>query len=243
MEIIGVNLGQIMYKQNENLNIKSWAEEDRPREKLVIKGIAALSDAELIAIIIGSGTPTMSAVELSKLILLEANNDLHRLAKMTLVDLQKFKGIGAAKAISVVAAMELGRRRKETVVEHQPIVKCASQLYDVIKPHLMDLPHEEMWLLSLNRANKVTKFDKIGVGGLSGVYVDMKIIFKKALENMAASIAIVHNHPSGNLKPSDADIKITKKVIASCQLLDIDFIDHLIFTDNGYYSFIDSADL
>lgn len=232
-----------MYQSSENLNIKSWAEEDRPREKMVIKGIASLSDAELVAIIIGSGTPTMSAVELSKQILHQCNNDLNRLAKLTLIDLQKFKGIGQAKAISIVAAMELGRRRKETVVEQHPIITRSRQLYELMKPYLMDLPHEEMWLISLNRGNKVTKIDKIGLGGLSGVYVDMKIVFKKALENMAASIALVHNHPSGQLKPSDADIGITKKTMASCKLLDIDFVDHLIFTDNDYYSFKDSSDL
>ena len=224
-----------------NLNIKSWAEEDRPREKLLLKGIGVLSNAELIAIIIGSGTPTMSAVELAKLILNDVGNDLNNLAKLSINDLMKFKGIGEAKAIGISAAMELGRRRKDIIVEKRESIIIASQAYRLMKPYLLDLPHEEMWFISLNRANQVIKIENIGIGGVASVQADIKILLKKALENLASSIIIIHNHPSGQLKPSKEDELITNKIYAACNMLDITLSDHIIFTDNGYYSFKDEG--
>ena len=228
-------------QKSVNLNIKSWAEEDRPREKLLLKGIGVLSNAELIAIIIGSGTPTMSAVELAKLILNDVGNDLNNLAKLSINDLMKFKGIGEAKAIGISAAMELGRRRKDIIVEKRESIIIASQAYRLMKPYLLDLPHEEMWFISLNRANQVIKIENIGIGGVASVQADIKILLKKALENLASSIIIIHNHPSGQLKPSKEDELITNKIYAACNMLDITLSDHIIFTDNGYYSFKDEG--
>ena len=220
-------------------NILSWAEEDRPREKLMLKGKAALSDAELIAILIGSGTRELSAVDLSKLILQSVNNNLHELAKLSLKDLIKFKGIGEAKAISIAAALELGRRRKESEVIKKQKVGSSADAYDAIRPHLMDLSHEQFWVLLLNRANEIIRPVQISVGGVAGTIADPKMIFKSAIENLASAIILVHNHPSGNLTPSQADKDLTKKVKESGRLLDIPILDHLIFGDNGYFSFAD----
>jgi len=222
-----------------SLNIKSWAEEDRPREKLLLKGIGTLSNAELIAIVIGSGTPTMSAVELGKLILNAVGNDLNNLAKLNINDLIKFKGIGEAKAIGISAAMELGRRRKDTIIEKRDPIVMSSQAYELMKPYLLDLPHEEMWSIALNRAGHVIKIENIGIGGVASVYADIKIILKKALENLASSIIIVHNHPSGQLKPSQHDVKFTDRIKSACDILDITLSDHIIFTNSDYYSFRD----
>ena len=222
-------------------NILSWAEEDRPREKLMLKGKAALSDAELIAILIGSGTRELSAVDLSKLILQSVNNNLHELAKLSLKDLIKFKGIGEAKAISIAAALELGRRRKESEVIKKQKVGSSVDAYDAIRPHLMDLSHEQFWVLLLNRANEIIRPVQISVGGVAGTIADPKMIFKSAIENLASAIILVHNHPSGNLTPSQADKDLTKKVKESGRLLDIPILDHLIFGDNGYFSFADEG--
>jgi len=222
-------------------NILSWAEEDRPREKLMLKGKAALSDAELIAILIGSGTRELSAVDLSKLILQSVNNNLHELAKLSLKDLIKFKGIGEAKAISIAAALELGRRRKESEVIKKQKVGSSADAYDAIRPHLMDLSHEQFWVLLLNRANEIIRPVQISVGGVAGTIADPKMIFKSAIENLASAIILVHNHPSGNLTPSQADKDLTKKVKESGRLLDIPILDHLIFGDNGYFSFADEG--
>lgn len=225
----------------ENLNILKWAEEDRPREKLLLKGKGALSDAELIGILIGSGTRSMSAVDLSRIILKEVNNNLNDLAKLNVHDLQKFKGIGEAKAISIVSALELGRRRKESEPIKLPAITCSKDVYDLMRPELLDLPHEEFWIIILNRANKVLKKKSISSGGISGTVADPKVIFKIALENGASSIILIHNHPSGNTKPSEADIKLTRKMKEAGILLEIPVLDHLIFTDNGYLSFADEG--
>src|SRR5690606_27496711 len=200
------------FNSNQGLNILSWAEEDRPREKLLLKGKAALSDAELIGILIGSGTRSISAVDLSKLILKEVGNNLNELAKCSVKDLQKFKGIGEAKAITIVSALELGRRRKDSQYLEKPKITCSQDAYEVIKPELLDLPYEAFWILLLNRANQVIKKSQISSGGISGTVADPKIIFKTALDSMCSGIILVHNHPSGNLKPSSADINLTKKV-------------------------------
>jgi DNA repair protein RadC len=232
-----------MTYESSVLNIKSWAEEDRPREKLLLKGKAALSDAELIAILIGSGTPKMTAVDLSKEILRSVNNDLNELAKRTVKDLSKFKGIGEAKAISIVAALELGRRRKETESVEKPKVTSSKAAYEVLRPHLMDLPHEEFWVILLNRANQVIRPVQISTGGVAGTVADPKLIFKAALEYLASAVILAHNHPSGNLTPSPADRDLTKKIKEAGRLLEIPVLDHLIVADKGYYSFADEGEL
>lgn len=221
--------------------ILSWAEEDRPREKLLLKGKAALSDAELIAILIGSGTRELSAVDLSKLILQSVNNNLNELAKLSINDLMKFKGIGDAKAISIAAALELGRRRKESETLKKPKVSSSADAYEAIRPYLMDLQHEQFWVLLLNRANEVIRPQQISIGGVSGTVADPKMIFKAAIEHLASSIILVHNHPSGNLTPSQTDKDLTKKVKEAGRTLDIPVLDHLIFSDNAYFSFADEG--
>ena len=223
----------------DHLNIKSWAEEDRPREKLLLKGKASLSEAELIGILIGSGTRSMSAVDLSKHILNQSGNDLNQLAKLSVKDLMKFKGIGEAKAISIVSALELGRRRKDTEPQKKPQITSSEDAYKIISPELLDNRHEEFWILLLNRRNIVIKKQLISSGGVTGTVADPKIIFKSALEELACGIILAHNHPSGNLKPSQQDIHLTKKMTEGGRVLEIPVLDHIIFTDNGYFSFAD----
>ncbi|MDN4164848.1 DNA repair protein RadC [Cytophagales bacterium LB-30] len=231
------------YPSQKNLAITHWAEEDRPREKLLLKGVAALSDAELIAILIGSGTTELSAVDLSKLILHSVGNQLHQLARLSVKDLTKFKGIGEAKAISIVSALELGRRRKESEPLKKAKITCSADAYELIKPHLWDQKREEFWVLLLDRANQVLKKQQISQGGINGTIADPRLIFQVALQEFATGIILVHNHPSGQLKPSEADRKLTKKIKEGGQLLDIQLLDHLIFTDESYYSFSDEGDL
>jgi DNA repair protein RadC len=227
------------YKQA--LGIKSWAEEDRPREKLLDKGRHILTEAELIAILIGSGSRDETAVELSKRILASVGNNLNELGKLSVQELNKFKGIGDAKAISIVAALELGRRRKETETAKREKIVTSKDAFDIMKPSMMDLPHEEFWLLMLNRANLVIKKELISRGGVAGTVVDTKIIFKTAIENYASSIIVCHNHPSGNLKPSEADLKITRNIKEAGKIMEIALLDHLIITENGFYSFADEG--
>lgn len=227
------------YKQVSG--IKSWAEEDRPREKLLDKGRHVLTEAELIAILIGSGSKDETAVELSKRILSSVGNNLNELGKLTVQELNKFKGIGDAKAISIIAALELGRRRKETETIKREKILTSKDVFEIMKPSMMDLPHEEFWLLLLNRANSVIKKELISRGGVSGTVVDTKIIFKTAIMNYASSIIICHNHPSGNLKPSEADLKITKNIKEAGKIMEIPLLDHLIITENGFYSFADEG--
>ena len=222
-------------------NILSWAEEDRPREKLMLKGRAALSDAELIAILIGSGTRELSAVDLSKLILHSVGNNLNELAKLSINDLMKFKGVGDAKAISIAAALELGRRRKESEVVKKAKITSSGDAYQAMRPYLLDLSHEQFWVLLLNRASEVIRPFQVSIGGVAGTVADPKIIFKSAIEYLASAIILVHNHPSGNLTPSQADLDLTKRVKEAGRLLDIPILDHLIFGDNGYYSFADKG--
>ncbi|OYU67984.1 MAG: hypothetical protein CFE22_01340 [Cytophagaceae bacterium BCCC1] len=224
---------------NLKSGIKAWAEDDQPREKLLNKGKNSLSDAELIAILIGIGNREMSAVELSKLILQSTGNNLNELAKMGISELMKFKGIGEAKAISIVAAMELARRRKDTEKVKKEKVKFSREAYDILKPFMMDLNHEQFWMICLNRNLEVIKVIQISSGGVTGTVADPKMIFKQALEQLSCSIIISHNHPSGNLKPSEADKKLTKMLKDGAEILDITLSDHIIFTDNGYFSFAD----
>lgn len=230
-----------MSERGDSLKILSWAEEDRPREKLLLKGKSALSDAELIAILIGSGTRSLSAVDVAKIILTRAENDLNQLAKFSVKDLQKIKGIGEAKAISIVSALELGRRRKDVDFVQKARITCSNDIYQLMKPELMDLPKEEFWILLLNRANSLIKKEQISSGGVSGTVADPKIIFKAALDQYASSVVLVHNHPSGNLKPSQADINLTAKMKEAGKLLEIPILDHIIFADTGYMSFADEG--
>ncbi|PIQ47484.1 MAG: hypothetical protein COW03_15010 [Cytophagales bacterium CG12_big_fil_rev_8_21_14_0_65_40_12] len=225
----------------KGLKILNWAEEDRPREKLLLKGKGVLSDAELVAILIGSGSRDLSAVDLSKLILSHVGNDLNQLAKLSVSELQKFKGIGEAKAISIVSALELGRRRKITETAKTPQITSSKDAYELMKPELLDQPIEQFWIITLKRNNAVIQKRIISTGGISGTVADPKIIFNKALEDFASGIILVHNHPSGNLKPSQADIKLTEKLKNAGNLLDIPVLDHLIFTDDGYFSFADES--
>ncbi len=227
-------------EQNKT-SIKQWAEEDRPREKLLLKGKSVLSEAELIGILIGSGTRTLTAVDLAKQILFSVNNNLNELAKLSVHSLKKFKGIGEAKAINIVSALELGRRRKEA--DRPKVIKITSSklAYEIMNPYLQDIPHEEFWIILLNRANQLLKPVSISQGGVSGTVADPKIIFKTALDELASSIILVHNHPSGNLKPSQTDLILTKKLKEAGRVLEIPVLDHLIYTDSGYFSMADEG--
>lgn len=223
------------------LTIKHWHEEDQPREKLMLKGKSVLSSAELVAIIIGSGNNELSAVELSKQILESVNNNLAELSKMTIHDLMKFKGIGEAKAISIIAALELGRRRKETDFLEKTKITSSKDIYDYIYSSMADLPHEEFWVVFLNRASMVIKKERISIGGVNGTVADVRMIFKLAVENLSCGIILVHNHPSGNKEPSQTDKQLTQKLKEAGRVLDVPVTDHLIFTDSGYYSFADEG--
>lgn len=221
--------------------IKSLAEEDRPREKMLLKGKSAMSDAELIAILIGSGTVEENAIALAQRILDSYNKDLSELGRRSIKDLMQFKGIGEAKALTIASALELGRRRQFSDLLQKNSITSARDVYDVMLPVLIDLPYEEFWIVLLNKANHVINKIRISSGGVSGVLVDSKMVFKPALEALASSIILVHNHPSGNLKPSQADIDLTKKLKQAGQYLDIAVLDHLIIAHSGYYSFADES--
>lgn len=230
-----------IYKR-EKLSIPSWAEEDRPREKLLHKGKHVLSNAELIAILLGSGSREETAVGLAQKVLSSVENNLNELGKCSLAEFQRFKGIGEAKAITIAAAMELGRRRQLSTIKDRPQIKSSSDAFAAIAPILIDLPHEEFWILLLNRSNHVVGREQISIGGVSGTVVDAKIVFRKALEKPGiTSIILCHNHPSGNLRPSDADIVLTKKLKKAGLVLDLTVFDHLIVSERGYYSFADEG--
>jgi len=222
-------------------SIKDWAEDDKPREKLLNKGPAALSNAELIAILIGSGNNEESAVALSKRIMNEVSDNFAELARLTISDLQKFKGIGEAKAITIAAALELGRRRGTSVLNEKPLVKDSKTAFILFQKELGDLNYENFCVLLLNRANKVLKTVRISDGGITGTVVDQRKVFKVALDNNATSIILGHNHPSGQLTPSDADIQLTKKMKAAGETLDLPVLDHIIVGDGNYYSFADEG--
>ncbi len=230
-----------MKRIQEISGIKSWAEDDRPREKLLLKGRQALSDAELVAILIGSGTRDVSAVDLSKQILLAYHNELNELGRVQIEDLKQFKGIGEAKAIAILAALELGRRRKEGTARQLERISSSKDAYDAIRPHLSDIDHEEFWILLLSRAHKVKDKICISRGGVSGTVVDQRLVFKAAIAKLASAIILCHNHPSGTLHPSEQDKALTKKLLGSSKLLDIPILDHIIYTDSGYYSFADEG--
>jgi len=224
-----------------SIKISQLAEEDRPREKLLLKGKTSLSDAELIAILIGSGTPEISAVDLSRIILQSVDHELGKLSRLSIPDLKKFKGIGEAKAISIVAALELGRRRKDSEPVKKSRITCSKDIYDFLKSELYDEPVEHFYLVLLSRSNQVIKKVHISRGGTAGTVVDSKLIFKSALEHLAQSLILVHNHPSGNLKPSHQDIKLTERLVKAGRELDLPILDHVIFADDGYFSFADEG--
>ena len=223
----------------QNLTIKNWAEDDHPREKLMLKGKQVLSDAELIAILIGSGSRSESAVELSKRILASVDNNLNVLGKMSIQQLMTFKGIGEAKAISIIAATELGRRRKEEEVVELKKITSSKAVFDIMQPIIGELPHEEFWVLYLNNANKVIYKSQISKGGITGTVVDVRIVFKIAFEQNAVGIILTHNHPSGKLEASDADKTLTKELKLAGNQLSIAVLDHIIVTEKGYFSFRD----
>lgn len=229
--------------KSNNITIKNWAIEDRPREKLLQKGVRILSDAELIAILIGSGTHQLSAVDLARQLLQRSGNNLNNLGKLTVKDLMKFKGIGEAKAISVVAALELGKRRKQEEISSSQSIKSSKDVYEIFEPLVADLPHEEFWILLLNRSNRIIGKSKVSQGGVAGTVIDTKLIMKSAIENLASSIILCHNHPSGNLNPSGSDIDITNKIKTAANCLDMKLLDHIIVTDHSYYSFLDEGKL
>lgn len=221
--------------------ITAWAEEDRPREKMLLKGRQALTDAELLAILIGSGSIGESAVALAQRILQAVDLNLHELGKCSLKDLQRFKGIGEAKAITIAAALELGRRRQLSDLREKPRITASRDAFQVIAPLLNDLHHEEFWLLMLNKANEVTARECLSKGGMAGTVVDVKMVYKTALDARAAGIIAVHNHPSGNLQPSQADLDLTKRLRKAGEVLDLTLLDHLIVSERGFYSFADEG--
>lgn len=228
-----------MNKYNEKTSIKNWAEDDRPREKLLLKGKNSLSNAELIAILIGSGNQNESAVDLSKSILNSVNTNLAELSKLSVKDLMKFKGIGEAKAISIIAALELGKRRRVSDIINKKTIIGSKDVFEFFQGILADANYEEFHILLLNRANKIIRQFNISEGGISGTIADPKKIFKIALENNASSMVLCHNHPSGNIKPSNSDIKLTKNIKNAGELLEIKILDHVIIGDENYFSFAD----
>ena len=223
------------------ISIKNLNAADRPREKLINHGYSVLSNSEILGILIGSGTKDKSAVQLCQEILGSVNNDLNKLAKLSIKDLQKFHGIGEAKAVTLVAALELGRRRKPNISKAKTVIKSSANAFTYMNHIFQDLGHEEFHILLLNRSNTIKSSALISKGGLNGTVADGKLIFKKALEESASAVILCHNHPSGNLKPSRADVELTKKLSGFGRMIDLPILDHIIFTDNDYFSFADEG--
>ncbi len=224
------------------LNIKDWAEEDRPREKMLLKGVSALSDAELLGILIGSGNKKETAVELAQRILHSTENNLNTLGKLAIKELIKnFNGIGEAKAITIVAALEMVKRRKLAEIVVQTQITSSETVYQIFHPILADLKHEEVWVLLLNRANKILKKIQVSKGGVAGTIVDIRLIMKEAIDSLASAMILCHNHPSGNSNPSGDDDKITHKLKEAGQIMDIRLLDHIIVCDHTYYSYLDKG--
>ena len=221
------------------MSIKFLAEDDRPREKFLLKGKNALSDAELLAIIMGSGNREDSAVELGRKILGSVENNWHNLSLLSLSDLMKFKGVGEAKAISIAAALEIGHRRAAQEVPEKIQIRESKDIYKVLQPYLSDLQTEEFWAVFLNQNNRIVGKARLSAGGINQSVVDVRILFKTALEHLSTAIAIAHNHPSGNLKPSQEDLRITKQIADAGKILNIQLLDHLIISQNAYFSFAD----
>ena len=230
-----------MQEKSASFSIKNWSQDDQPREKLLYKGKAALSDAELVAILIGSGNREESAVDLCKRILSRTDNNLSALGKLSVKQLTEFKGIGEAKAITIIAALELGRRRRgEEALEKKKITSSKS-VFELMQPVIGELEHEEFWIIYVNNSNKVIQKNQLSKGGITGTLVDVRLVLKSALEVGATGLILSHNHPSGTLKPSEADIKITQKLKHAAQSLDIKVLDHLIITEKAYFSFADES--
>lgn len=227
--------------ENTSFPIRYWSEDDRPREKLMLKGKTALSDAELIAILIGSGSRNETAVDLGKRILASANNNLNTLGKIPIVQLMHFKGIGEAKAIAIAAAMELGRRRRVEEVQELSKITSSQSIFEIMQPIIGELPHEEFWIIYLNNSNKVILKSQLSKGGITGTLVDVRLVFKTALECGATGIVLCHNHPSGTLVASDADRQITRKLRSAGENLDIKILDHVIVTETSWFSFADES--
>jgi len=228
-----------MSEPNLPFPITTWKEDDRPREKLLNKGKNALSDAELVAILIGSGSRQESAVNLAKRILIDSENSLGKLAKKSIAQLKQFKGVGKAKAISIIAALELGRRRRYQEANKEAKISSSVTVFELIQPKIGELMHEEFWVIYLNNSNTVLQTVQLSKGGITGTVVDIRLALRKAIELGAVAIVLAHNHPSGTLKPSQPDIDLTKKIKAAGESLDIKVLDHLIITENAYFSFAD----
>jgi len=228
-------------KPYRNLRIKEWALEDRPREKLISNGRNSLSNAELIAILLGSGNHCESALDVSKKILNLVDNNLHELSRLSIDQLKKIKGIGPVKATTIIAAFELGNRRKQAERPEYVRITSSNEAFKLMLPVVGDLVHEEFWILLMNRSNRCIRKQKISQGGISGTVIDVRLILKYAVELLASSMIICHNHPSGNLQPSEADNKITKKIMESAKIMDIQLLDHLIIADNSYFSYADNG--
>ena len=227
--------------ENSFFPITNWSEDDKPREKLMLKGKSVLSDAELIAILIGSGSKNESAVDLSKRILASVDNNLNALGKLSITQLMIFKGIGEAKAISIISALELGRRRRSEDALELKKVTSSKVIFEIMQPIIGELPHEEFWIIYLNNSNKVISKSQLSKGGITGTLVDVRIVFKTALEMGATALILCHNHPSGTLVPSEADKQITRKLKLAGESLEIKVLDHLIVTEASYYSFADEG--
>ncbi len=221
--------------------IKNWASEDRPREKLLLKGRHSLTDAELLAIVIGSGTKNASAVELAREILASCKNNFATLSRMSVTELQRFKGIGEAKAVAIYASMEIARRRRSEKREKAPKITTSTDAFRLLQREMLDLEHEEFHVLFLNRGNEVISGEQISKGGMSGTVADGKLIFHRALQLKASGIILAHNHPSGQVRPSDADLKLTRSMVNFGNYIDLHVLDHLILSDNNYFSFADEG--
>lgn len=230
-----------MEAYSQTLTIKSWAEADRPREKLLRNGRKSLTNAELLAIVIGSGTTRDTAVELGRKLLAQSNNDLAELSRQSISQLCKIRGIGPAKAVSIAAALELGSRRADGRPRSVKKITSSIDAFLTVKPHLMDLDHEEFWITLVSRSNRVLKTMRISSGGVSATVVDAKMIFKPAIEILASGVILAHNHPSGNLRPSQSDKDLTKKLIEAGNQLDINVLDHIIVAGTNYLSFRDES--
>ncbi|WP_425077256.1 RadC family protein [Psychroserpens sp. S379A] len=230
-----------MSEKPSSFSIKNWSQDDQPREKLRDKGKSVLSDAELVAILIGSGNREESAVSLSKRILASVNHNLNALGKLSLKQLMTFKGIGEAKAITIAAALELGRRRRATEALQNNKINSSTSVFELMQPIIGELPHEEFWILYLNNSNKVIQKNQLSKGGITGTLVDVRLVLKTALEVGAVGLILTHNHPSGTLKPSHADKQLTQKLKVAAQSLDIKVLDHLIITESNYFSFADES--
>lgn len=228
-----------MSEKQSSFSIKNWSQDDQPREKLRDKGKAALSDAELVAILIGSGNREESAVKLCQRILASVDNNLSELGKLSIKQLMEFKGIGEAKAITIVAALELGRRRRGEEALNKKKITSSASVFELMQPIIGELPHEEFWIVYLNNSNKVIQKHQLSKGGITGTMVDVRLVLKTALEVGATGIILAHNHPSGTLKPSEADKQLTTKLSVAAKSLDIKVLDHLIITEKAYFSFAD----